>query len=151
MQSRRTHWPLLGLLFSAIGCSSEQRHYELSVENQLAKPITFWLVKQHGPMEDGWLSPEQIATLAAPPEDDQLPAVVVPAGKTASTRGPVTGEFDKARGRAFMRVYSGTPTLTEMLAVGRGSANRLDVPLRPGRNRVVIHDRNGLMDAAITH
>lgn len=149
MHLRRAVPALLPLIVLSVGCSTERRSYDVAVENRLATPITFWLTKEYGPMEAEWLSPEQVATLTDPPDDDKLPDIVVPPGRTMTTRGPLTGSFDKARGRAYLRVYSGSPTLTEMLAMGRGSLHRADVLLRPGANRVIVQDKNGFMDAAL--
>ena len=50
------------------------------------------------------------------------------------------GKFDKEKGRAYLRVYLGTPTLTEMLAIGKGSLSRLDLLLTPGANAFVVDD-----------
>jgi hypothetical protein len=131
-----------------IGCSTERRSYQVAVQNKLDKPITFWLTKEHGPMEEGWLSPEQEAMRTDPPPEEKLPKVVVPAGRTAVTPKPIEGDFDRDRGRAILRVYSGTPTLTETLAIGHGSLSRVDVPLEPGANHIVIQDLNGTMKGA---
>ena len=152
MHVRCTLLPLtLLLLCAGVGCSTEKKTFDVSVENHLDKPITFWLVKEHGPMEDGWLSPEDIGMLANPPEDDALPDVVVPPGKTATTPRPLTGTFEKGRGRALLRVFAGTPTLPQMLAMDHGSADRLDLLLKPGRNRVVIKDKYGLIDGTVSN
>ncbi len=137
---------LLPLLVASVGCMTEKRSYQVTVENKLSRPVTVWLVKEYGPMEDGWLSPEQIATLANPPADDHLPAVVLPPGRHAD-RGPINGSFDPVHGRAYLRVYSGTPTLTEMLAIGKGSLSRMDLLLQPGANAFEIDDDDGLMKA----
>jgi hypothetical protein len=51
---------------------------------------------------------------------------------------PFTGRFDPDRGRAFLRVYAGTPNLTQMNAISQGSPDRLDVPLEEGQNRIEI-------------
>jgi hypothetical protein len=152
MPSRRPHllWLIaLPLLATAtIGCTTETRSYQVAVVNKTSQPLTIWMVKEHGPMQEGWLSPEEIAKLANPPADDQLPDQVVPPGRTAALGKAKEGEFDKGRGRAVLRVYSGTPSLTQMLAIDRGSMSRLDVPLEPGANNVVIQDTNGIMQAA---
>jgi hypothetical protein len=141
------HFLIVPMLAITVGCMTERRSYQVAVENKLDHPISFWLVKEHGPTEPGWLSPEQVATEANPPADDNLPAVVVPPGKTATTRGPIEGDFDKERGKAIVRVYAGTPTLTQTLAIGRGSLGRIDVPLQPGPNHLIVRDNNGVMEA----
>lgn len=136
------------LLVVGTGCYTEQRAYQVSVHNQLAQPITCWMVKEDGPQENGWLSPEDIG-VANPVSDDRLPDVIVPAGKTASC-GPILGKFDKERGRAYLRVYAGTPTLTEMLAIGRNSMSRLDLLLEPGPNAFTIDAPAGILTASKT-
>ncbi len=131
----------VALLGMSVGCMTEKRVYQVSVKNDLAEPITVWLVKEYGPVETGWESPEDVA-VSHPITDDSLPAIRVPPGKTAS-RGPIEGDFDKSQGRAYLRVYLGTPTLTEMLAMGTGSLSRLDLLLQPGANAFVVEDEVG--------
>ncbi len=134
------------LLLGTVGCMSEKRTYQVSVQNQLSVPITVWLVKENGPAESKWLSPEDIG-MANPISDENLPDIVVPPGKTA-TRPPLEGKFDKDRGRAYLRVYQGTPSLTEMLASDKGEMNRLDLLLDPGvRNDFVVDDHAGYLSA----
>lgn len=135
------------LLLLAIGCSTETRTYEVSVQNRTSKPISLWTVKEYGPPEAAWLSPEQVAVLANPPADDQLPGQIIAPGQTAISKKPIEGTFDKVRGRAFARIYEGTPTLAQMLAIDRGSLSRLDLPLQPGFNGFVIKDDGGLLSA----
>jgi len=48
-------------------------------------------------------------------------------------QGALEGDFDKARGRALVRVYAGTPTLTQTLAIGRG-ISAADVPHNRGKS-----------------
>jgi len=131
----------VALLGMSVGCMSEKRVYQVSVRNDLAEPITVWLVKEYGPVEAGWESPEDVA-VENPITDEVLPAIKVPPGKTAS-RGPIEGRFDKFKGRAYLRVYLGTPTLTEMLAMGKESLSRLDLLLQPGANAYVVDEQVG--------
>jgi hypothetical protein len=73
--------------------------------------------------------------------------MVIPPGKTLNGP-PFTGRFDRDRGRAFLRVYAGTPNLTQMNAISPGSPDRLDVPLDLGMNRIEIKKgENGSMTA----
>jgi hypothetical protein len=139
---------LASVLLLAGGCMNEARTYEVSVHNGLDQPVTIWLVKDHGPDEMGWESPEEMG-LENPEEDaarGRLPDVIVPPAAVAHC-GPVTGQFDKLQGRAYLRVYQGTPTLTQMLAIDRASPSRVDVLLEPGRNRVDVNDQRGTLDA----
>jgi hypothetical protein len=139
---------LAAMLLMAGGCMNETRSYEVSVHNGLQQPVTVWLVKEHGPDEAGWESPEEMG-LENPEEDSargHLPDVIVPPAGVAHC-GPVTGQFDKLQGRAYLRVYQGTPTLTQMLAIDRASPSRVDVLLEPGRNRVDVDDQQGYLSA----
>lgn len=134
---------LLAALFAG-GCSTEMRSYQVSVRNDTQQPITGWMVKEFGPDEIGWESPEEMG-LQNPDEDSrQLPDIVVPPGRAAIS-APVPGRFDKLQGRVYLRVYAGTPTLTQMLAMDRNSMSRTDVLLLPGRNAVVVDDNSGYL------
>jgi hypothetical protein len=109
----------------------------VSVKNDTNEPITIWLTKDGPPAEEQWLSPEQIAidpTEAAP----KIGGVVVPAGKSAST-GRVKGQF-YSDVNAVLRVYEGQLTLAQLLAVSRGSSNRIDQVLPKGSSRWVVDD-----------
>jgi hypothetical protein len=131
----------VALLGMSVGCMTEKRVYQVSVKNDLAEPITVCLVKEYGPVEKGWESPEDVA-VSHPITDDFLPSIVVAPGKSRSS-APVEGSFDKVKGRAYLRVYLGTPTLTEMLAIGKGSLSRLDLLLQPGTNSYVVDEEVG--------
>ena len=135
----------MGMLLLAVGCS-ETRSYHVKVENHTSGAVTVWLTKESGPVEDGWMSPEQLA-MSNIMEDDKLPAKVIPSGKTLVSPGEVTGEFDPTHGRAIMRVYSGQPTLSETLAIGRTSVSRLDLVLEQGENHFIIDDKTGIIHA----
>jgi hypothetical protein len=120
-----------------VGCTQTQT-YSVSVRNNLAGPVTVCLTKAGGPAEAGWESPEELAGPEHPASDERPPGVVVPAGKVA-VLPPTPGEFYRdPRAHAVLRVYAGTPRLSAMNAVSRGSADRLDVPLQPGVNRLVV-------------
>ena len=121
---------------AGVGCTETQT-YSISVRNATPGPVTVCLTKTYGPSEPGWESPEEMAGPAYPASDEQPPGVVVAPGRTAA-EGPIPGEFYKDRGRAVLRVYAGTPTLNQMNAISPGSLDRLDVPLHPGGNRVVV-------------
>jgi hypothetical protein len=123
-------------LFLAGGCTVG-RTYDVSVKNNTNEPITIWLTKDGPPAEDQWLSPEQIAidpTEAAP----KIGGVVVPAGKSAGT-GAVKGQF-YSDVHAVLRVYEGQLTLAQLLAVSRGSPNRIDQVVPKGSSRWVVED-----------
>ena len=136
---------VLGLAVG-VGCTETQM-YSVSVRNTTARPVTVCLTKTYGPAEPGWESPEQMAGPAYPASDERPPGAVVLPGKTAS-EGPIPGDFYRDRGRAVLRVYGGTPTLTQMNAISPGSPDRLDVPLHPGGNAVVVElGPDGRMEA----
>jgi hypothetical protein len=133
------HLWFLPILAMAAGCLTRNATYKVSIENRLDKPVTLWLVKDNGPVQTGWLSPEDVAE-TAPESDDQLPDVVVNSSETAKI-GPLIGSFYGNVPHASLRIYGGTPTLTRMLAMGRGGLTRYDLVLDPGMNYVVIEEK----------
>jgi hypothetical protein len=130
------------LLVMGVGCVTETRTYTLAVRNGLNSPVSICLTKTYGPDEDVWISPEELVEPPHPATDQKPPGAVLLPGQTA-TRGPFTGEFDPYRGRAFLRVYLGTPNLVQMSAISKGSPDRLDVPLDVGMNQIEIKDGEG--------
>jgi hypothetical protein len=137
----------LPVLLFASGCFTETRTYSMSVKNDLAAPVSVCVTKTHGPPEPGWESPEELIQPPHPASDQRPPGMVIPAGKTLNAP-PFTGDFDPVSGRAFLRIYAGTPSLTEMNAISPGSSDRMDVPLEPGLNRIEIKQaENGGMTA----
>jgi hypothetical protein len=131
------------VLAAAGGCyDMKQRQYQLSVRNDTSRPLTLWLTKDGPPIEAGWRSPEDLE-IETPSADERIAGVVVEPGKTG-TAGPVKGEFGPQT-NAVLRVYGGATKIAEILAIGRKSANRLDVVLKPGVNRLVVTDTDGKM------
>ena len=126
-----------------VGCA-QRRTYQIQVRNELDRPVTLWLTKDGPPIEAGWKSPERIA-LERPSTDEPVADVLVPAGHSAET-GRVSGRFD-ADTRAILRIYVGDLKLSEILATGRGNPARVDVPLLPGRNEVIIDRQQGVLTA----
>jgi hypothetical protein len=123
------------------GCSNAKtRQYELYVHNQTSQPVTLWLTKDGPPIEAGWRSPEDLA-IEAPEGDERIAGVVVEPGKVG-TAGPVKGEFGPQT-NAVLRVYSGATTMSQILAFSRKSPGRLDVVIKPGKNRLTVTDANG--------
>ena len=127
------------LLAGVIGCA-ESRTYSLSLANRTGEPLTVWPVKQGGPFEADWASPEDLA-LASPslPPDRRPP--VAPPGRTLDA-DELKGKFASGS-RAVLRVYAGDRTLAQLLAVGRGSPQRADVVLTPGANDLVAVREGG--------
>ncbi|HEX8524307.1 MAG TPA: hypothetical protein VF669_18775 [Tepidisphaeraceae bacterium] len=138
--------PLVSLLLLAVitGCSGPTRTFDVAVRNELNQPITVWLTKSGPPVEANWLSPEQLATYANPPEG-KVPGVPVPPGKTAET-GKISGHFP-AGTEAVLRVYLGQRSLDELLATGARNPDRLDIPLQPGRSDLIIKNTTGRLSA----
>jgi hypothetical protein len=136
------------LLIAATGCFTETRTYSMSVRNRLATPVSVCVTKDYGPYEPLWESPEDKIEPPHPASDQTPPGIVIPPGKTLSAP-PFTGKFDPDRGRAYLRIYNGTPTLTQMTAISPGNPDRLDVPLDEGLNRIEIKTgEDGRMTAA---
>jgi hypothetical protein len=127
---------LLTAAFFAAGCT-ETRSYDVTIRNDLPTPVTACLTKTGGPREAGWTSPEQKLIPPTPASDNTPPGVVIPPGGVATHNG-VTGQFDPRYGQAYLRVYEGTPGLNDMAAINKGSPRRVDVPLVPGENRLVV-------------
>jgi hypothetical protein len=137
--------PLIAIsLFSflLIGCGPATGHFQIAVRNETNRPLTIGLAKTGGPYEELWASPEDIAIRHAQGAD-RIWGPVVPPGKTA-TLPQVTGKFGRGS-VAILRVYSGTPDLSRMLATSRGAHDRLDLGLDEGKNFFIIRqDRRGL-------
>jgi hypothetical protein len=133
---------LIGFLLAGLGCSSTTtRVYDVSVKNDTDHTVTIWLTKTGAPPENNWHSPEQLAQMA-PGGDERLSGMPVPPGKTADT-GTVKGEF-YPEGIAWLRIYDGQyPSLSALLAVSPSSAKRIDQPLSPGRNSLVVRQKAG--------
>lgn len=132
---------VLGAVFLA-GCSSAREYtFDVSVKNDSAGPVTIWLTKDGPPLEQGWRSPEQVA-LRSPGHEERIGGVLVPPGKTAST-GPIKGKFEPGT-FAWLRIYDGKyESFSDLLAVSPRSSKRVDQPLDPGVNQLVVRSRNG--------
>ncbi len=132
-------FPVLVALTFAVGCASTQT-YEVAVHNQTAKPVTLWLTKSGGQIEEGWVSPEQ---LLASSRGDELSydKADVPPGKT--------GYVDKISGHfptgvfAVLRVYRGSLTLDDILRDIKNELPRTNYQLTPGKNDLAVTDEHG--------
>ncbi|MCC6423053.1 MAG: hypothetical protein IT447_06195 [Phycisphaerales bacterium] len=141
----RLFLPLAALLLM-VGCASNrQETFELSVKNQTSTPISIWLTKDGPPDEQGWESPEQLALL---PQTTTFSFTTVEPGKVAHA-GPLTGQFAPGV-NAWLRVYQGLHTLDEILAISRGSHDRLDYLTLPGKHRLTIVEQDGRLIAQET-
>jgi hypothetical protein len=126
-------WVLcLGL---AVGCSTTA-HFDISVTNRLSEPVTVWITKLQGPYEDGWEPPEEVALESN--DQEKLGGVIVPPGESRGTA--VHAQFEQGN-FAVLRVYRAT-RFTAILALDKGSPDRLDFPLPEGKSNldVVIQD-----------
>jgi len=121
------------------GCQPQTRAYQVSVRNDTAGPVTIWLLKEGGPYEDGWKSPEDLA-IESPKANIPIGGMIVRPGKIADA-GPVTGHFDPDA-NAVLRVYRGAHSFNELLAISSGSPDRISAKLRPGDNEFLITQQN---------
>jgi hypothetical protein len=139
-------WVLSVML--TVGCSSTREYsFNITVRNESPGPVTIWLTKEGPPIEQGWRSPEQVA-VQAPGHEERISGVLVPPGKTAST-GPIKGKFEEGSS-AWLRIYDGKyPHFSDLLAVSPKSSKRVDQPLDPGVNRLVVKTRNGTIYAEV--
>jgi hypothetical protein len=130
----------LPVLFLAIGCA-EKRTFQLAVRNETGRPLTVGVTKDGGSFERQWAAPEQ-AVLRTTGEDERAwDSVVIAPGQVGSA-GPITGDFSGGAA-AILRVYSGDLELSDVLAISRRSPERVDVPLAPGRNAIIIREEKG--------
>lgn len=131
------------VLLPLVGCSvvtnmtTEKVDFALSVQNQSTQPIRIGLAKNGPPFEEEWASPEEVA-MGNPKRPDVNWGQTVLPGQTA-TVPMISGRFSE-HVSGFVRVYAGDPQLSDMLAMGVHSPNRLDLRLNDGSNRFVIFD-----------
>jgi hypothetical protein len=129
------------LAFIGGGCSPTQtRTFDVTVRNQTPGPLTLSLAKDGPPYEPAWATPEDVATESPKLREDwrrtQGGMKAVPSGRVADVRG-LTGKFESGT-HAYLRVYAGELTISEMLSKSPGSPDRVDVPLQPGTNEITI-------------
>jgi hypothetical protein len=135
----------LGLL--ATGCASQQT-FDVTVTNRAGDPITVWMTKAqpppHGDYEAGWDPPEVVAVGTT--GSQKLGGVSINPGETghAVVKGTIS-----ANDVAVLRVYRATD-LNAILALQRGSPDRLDIPLDPGKTDIDILKENGQL-AQVPH
>jgi hypothetical protein len=141
MRNRNFALVYLALLFAG-GCASTE-HFDIIVTNRLTEPVTVWLTKFHGPYEDGWVPPEIVA-VRANPSDVHVGGVVVPPGESRSSR--ISGTF-ASDNHAVLRIYR-AQNLDEILAIDRGSPDRVDYSLRPGQTDIDVINQSGQVAVA---
>lgn len=141
-------WALLALLIG--GCGPKQEKFFVGLKNETAEPLTIGFAKEGGgPYEYAWASPEEAAmeqvVLVQDPKAPKDWGIAVPAGKEATT-GPISGKFDLAA-KPTLRVYRGDLMLSQIVAISRNSANRIDIPLQVGDNYFIVFDRDEILVA----
>ena len=132
--------PLFAASALLVGCA-ETRTFQIAVRNQTSGPITVGVAKEGGKYEPQWQSPEEAVVRTDGRNERGWDSVVVAPGDTGSA-GPVTGDFSGGA-LAMLRVYKGDLKLSDVLAVSRGSPNRVDVPLEEGRNAIIVREEAG--------
>ncbi|CAN5422451.1 hypothetical protein BH10PLA1_BH10PLA1_21670 [soil metagenome] len=138
---------LLFVLATIAGCGTRAESYSVSVRNDTTKPLTIGFTKEGEPFEDEWMAPEDIALdRAVKPELYSWGNLLMP-GKTATTKKDMVAHLSGSDKVAFLRVYRGHINLLDILSISRGSGSRIDLPLLPGKNHVVIVDRDGALAA----
>jgi hypothetical protein len=125
------------------GCASEHS-FDVSVKNATDRPLTIGFVKLGAQASEDWASPESFALL--PPSRQPINWGVVIDPHTIASRH-VTGSFEPGT-EAQLRVYGGARTLSDLLAISRGTGDRLDLMLIPdARNDFIITYPDGRLAA----
>jgi len=138
---------LLAVALFSLACvnTGEKRTFSLEVANNAKTPVTMGLAKLDGVVEVEWESPEDRAIM-----DPKLTGLgwgtVLPPGRTASLR--VSGRF-LPNTRGFLRIYNGDLPLSEILAISKGSRNRIDILLREGNSAFVITNAGPFLSAQL--
>ena len=132
--------PLLVASF-LVGCSSARtERFDVTVRNDTPRPLTLALVKDGPPYEAAWATPEDFAIDSSRRREEWAGKAGrlrgLPPGKTAEVAG-LTGQF-AAGTRAFLRVYNGDLTVSQMLSKAHDSPDRVDVILVPGANDLTV-------------
>ena len=134
----------------AAGCSSARTDtFDITVRNGTSQPLTLSLGKDGPPYEVAWATPEDLAieTPRRREEWSKSPGgmQVLAPGRVAEVRG-LTGRFEPAA-RGYLRAYAGDLNISQMLAKGAGSPDRVDVQLVPGPNDITIVSEGGQLKA----
>jgi hypothetical protein len=132
----------VSLLLVLPGCGSgaKSKSYQVLVRNESPRSVTVWLTKAIPSDEPGWRTPEDVA-IANMGSREPVGGVIIPPGKLGET-GKVSGKFTE-QDDAVLRVYIGQLAFNDLLAVSKGSPNRIDVVLQPGRNELVVKGKRG--------
>jgi hypothetical protein len=138
-------YSLLVLGFFLVGCATTEK-FQVVLKNETPDALTIGLAKNGGAGDPIWESPEEIAITN--PGAERAWGVTVPPGKTADTP-VVEGKFYNGE-TAFLRIYGNGSSshldFSHLLAISRGSPNRLDLRLEPGPNFFLIREEGGMLD-----
>jgi hypothetical protein len=118
---------ILALAALLVGCASEHS-FDVSVKNATDRPLTIGFVKRGAQGTEDWSPPESFALLP-PSRQPTHWGVVIDPHTIASRR--VTGMFEPGT-EAQLRVYGGAHELNDLLAISRGTGDRLDLTLIAG-------------------
>jgi hypothetical protein len=124
---------------TAAGCSTQS--FDLVVTNRTTDAVTVWITKDHGPYEDGWAPPEVVAL--SPGDTGRLGGHVLQAGQACEAK--VKGKIDGGN-VAILRIYAATD-IDALLAISRGTPDRLDMPLNTGKSDLDVIRQDGQLTA----
>jgi hypothetical protein len=131
---------LLALIVLVAGGCASTRTYNVVLRNRTLGPVTVGFVKDGPVFEERWASPEALSNL--PPS--RMPAhwgMTIQRGETKAIS--VAGKFNTDT-HGFVRVYLGTPSASQLLAMSEGMGDRLQMVLSPqGDNDFVVEEENG--------
>jgi hypothetical protein len=130
----------LFVLLLATGCQTAQT-FDVVVTNKLHEPITVWITRLQPTQDPQWEPPEVAAVGTT--ETHKLGGVMLEPGEAAQR--VVTGYFS-SDDLAMLRIYRSTD-LNDILAIGRGSPDRVDLPLDPGLTDLDVMILNGQLVA----
>lgn len=138
---------LLLVLTALVGCGNPSYEYSVSIKNETTYPLTIGFTKEGPQDQDLWIAPETVALdRSIEPARTIWGEIGLPPGKTATNEQPLVATLPDGA-NAYMRVYRGKLFLIDVLAMSPGSAGRVDVALRPGKNSIVIVERDGKLAA----
>jgi hypothetical protein len=149
MNRRISGWvAVLSLACCLTGCNTGRTdRFDVELRNGTGHPLTISLAKEGSlsPHEEAWMTPEEVALDSPKARERWVDAEldrgwVVPAGQVWMRR--FSGQFSSGA-RGFVRAYAGEPTVSQMCARGPESPGRVDIPLKPGSNRVVVENELG--------
>ena len=126
---------LLLCSLAAVGCSTQR--FNVVVTNRTSEAVTIWLTKDHGPYEQGWAPPEIVAV--GNTDTGRLGGHVIQAGEACQAKVKADIPNDNV---AILRVYSATD-IDGILAISRGSPDRVDLPLNTGTSDLDVVRQDG--------